>query len=103
VALVPHEAVTSSCDLVKSCTPPDHVLRYNESRTTSLHHQGDGTTSSPSAPWATVGDFCDFSGFHDTHDQQYRPPDHCAASSLVSPCFMIQGAELRPWRTQCRR
>jgi hypothetical protein len=65
---MPLEVLASSYDPEKSCTPPDHVLWCDESRTTSLHHQGDGTTSSPSTLWAAVGNLC---GFHDPHDLQY--------------------------------
>jgi hypothetical protein len=50
---------TSSCDSEKFCTLPDHVIWYDESYTTSLHHQDVGRVSSPSDLRAA---------YHDTHD-----------------------------------
>jgi hypothetical protein len=50
------QVVASSCDLEKFCTLSDRVLRYDGSRTTFLHRQGDGNTSSLSNPRTTVRD-----------------------------------------------
>jgi hypothetical protein len=54
--------VASSCDPEKFCTILDRVPRYNGSRITSLHHQGDRKASSLSNPKTVVGgsrDICD--------------------------------------------
>jgi hypothetical protein len=60
--------VASSCDLEKFCTLLDHVLRYDGSRTTSLHHQIDGNASSLSDPRTTASSFRDIRGLCDLCD-----------------------------------
>jgi hypothetical protein len=60
-----------SCDLEKFCTLPDHVLWYDESHTTSLHHRGIGRVSSPSNPRTACHDTCDLHGPFDLLGQLY--------------------------------
>jgi hypothetical protein len=57
--------VASSCDPEKFCTVPNHILRYDGSRTTSLHHQGDGKASSLSDSRTAASDSCDIHGLHE--------------------------------------
>jgi hypothetical protein len=54
--------VVSSCGPKKFCTLSDHVQRYNGSRTTSLHRQGDGKASFLSGPRTSAGDSYDIYG-----------------------------------------
>jgi hypothetical protein len=56
-APAPLVVVSSSYDLEKFYTPPDHVLRYNESHTNSLHWQGDRMAYSSSDLQANTDDF----------------------------------------------
>jgi hypothetical protein len=49
--------VASSCDLEKFCTLPDHALRCDGSRTTSLCCQVNRKASSPSDPRTAASSF----------------------------------------------
>jgi hypothetical protein len=60
--------VAPFCDPEKLCTLSDHVMRYDRSRNTSLHRQGDGTVSSPSNPRITTGDSHDIHDLYDLRD-----------------------------------
>jgi hypothetical protein len=61
--------VASSCDPEKFYTLPDNVLMYDGSRTTSLHHQGDGKASSLYDPRTATGDSRDIHGLCDLLNQ----------------------------------
>jgi hypothetical protein len=58
----------------KKITLSDHVLRYDESRTTSLRCQVDGKVSSPSDLRAAAGGF---HGICDLHDPCDLPGQSC--------------------------
>jgi hypothetical protein len=60
--------VASSCSAEKFYTPPDHAQWYDGSRTTSLHHQGDGKTSFLSDLRTTASDSRDIRGLRDLYD-----------------------------------
>jgi hypothetical protein len=60
--------VASSYDSEKFCTLPDHVLRCDGSRITSLHHQGDGKASYPSDLSIAAGGFHGIHGLRDLCD-----------------------------------
>jgi hypothetical protein len=50
------------------CTLTDHVLRYDGSHTTSLHHQGDGNASFLSDLRTAADGFHDIRGLCDLCD-----------------------------------
>jgi hypothetical protein len=69
-ALAPLELVAaSSCGPEKSYTLPDHAHQYDGSRTTSLHLQGGGMTSSPSVLWVPTDGSHDLRDPFDMHDR----------------------------------
>jgi hypothetical protein len=88
--------LTSSYDSGKFCTLPDRVLWYDESRTTSLHQQGDEMISSPSDLRIATDNsrsLHDPRGLHDLRDQLCLPPDHPTFSSRA-PCQRLKKPSL---------